>query len=179
MNDFLRRIGLVQDFQLTMNVSKSDFIRALIANLDEPQADFFDVFSRSKALYKGKVQNDQFTMKRKRRFLDSHFRSAKVTGNITTKNDTLILDIQISGFHKMFLALAALLVVFYSFAFSAMFVSNSSEVPKTFVTLFILAHATIMLAIPYFMMKRSIKTTREDLEREFFYMVKDKLNSHN
>jgi len=37
---------------------------------------------------------------------------------------------------------------------------------------FLFIHAAFMFGIPYFMMRRSVKRMKHDLEREFYYMTK-------
>jgi preprotein translocase subunit YajC len=37
---------------------------------------------------------------------------------------------------------------------------------------FIFIHAVFMFGIPYFMMRRSARKMKHDLEREFFYLTK-------
>lgn len=177
MTDFLKRIGLIDNFQIIMEVDKTDFIKTLASNLDEPQADFFDVFSRSKNVYKGKIEYDQFTMKRRKRLFDSAFRSARVHGKLSAHHEKLAIDLEIHGFYKLFIPVVIVLAVFYAFGISALFFSEAQGFSGMLAAIFILVHATFMFGIPYFALRRAVSNTREDVERDLYFMMKDKLHA--
>jgi hypothetical protein len=175
MTDFLKRIGLHDQFQITLPISKSDFLQTLLRNLDKPQAGFFDLFSSSKNLYKGKIENDIFKIKRKRKWFTSSWRHLTVHGRMSSHHDQLNIDIEIKALSFFVIPLAIILLLFYGAAFSVMLIGDVPVTTKLMVAAFIIIHGIFMLAFPYIMLKKALANTRYELERDLFFMMKDKL----
>ena len=59
MEEFLRKIKLIDSFSISLNTNKNDFVFALRKNIDEDDIDSifssaFEIFSSSKNIFKGK-----------------------------------------------------------------------------------------------------------------------------
>ena len=178
MTDFIKRIGLYDQFQITLPVSKSDFVKTLALNLDKPGWRFLDLFPSSKNLYKGKVENDSFEIKRKQKWFNSSGRYLKVLGKVTPHNEQLNINIEIKALTFAFIPLAIVLLVFYAGAFSVTLIGNIPITTKLMVAGFIIVHAIFMLAIPYITLRKAIRNTRYELERDLYFMMRDKVHAH-
>ncbi|SDI45981.1 hypothetical protein [Winogradskyella thalassocola] len=178
MEDFLRRIKLIDTFSTTLNVSRSEFISALRNNVDEADIDSifsgaFEVFTSSKNLYKGNVNHNGFRIRKRKRFFEKNIGKTIATGNLREQGETLFINTQIKGWNNSMFLFYGFLSVFYLIfivgSFANIFSSDSAF--PIFVPIFILIHALFMFGIPYFMMRRSVKRLKEDLDREFHYII--------
>lgn len=172
MNTYLKKLDLIQEIEIELLISKSDFTRKFRENVDESDLGFepFEVFTSSKNEYKGNIENTGFALKKRRKLFDSNYSFAKATGTLVQETDKLIAKTEISVFQKKMLFFVGFLLFFYAIFLSSIFLSDDNF-PKFFILPFLLFHAALMLGIPYFMMKRSVKRMAYDLERDFHYWV--------
>lgn len=176
MKEFLKRLKLIDRMTTTLQTSKVEFFNRLNEVTDAGStgmmSDTFDVFSSSKNEFKGQVNFDSFKIKRKRRFFDSNMNLAVANGTFAESNGKLTIETEIIGFNNFFIVFYVFLIIFYSiFIFGFLFSSKSGG----FIALpFILLHGAFMFGVPYFMMRRSVKRLKYELEREFFYLTKSK-----
>ena len=173
MQDFLERIQLIVHKQIKLNIDKSEFIRKFQQNVDQGNigafSGAFEAFSSSQNRYKGNITQNEFEMRRKREFFDRSSYLARVTGSFRQQNDQLVIDAKITGFNNFLIIFYVFVTLFYIF-FIYMFTSgfNDSGIPA----IFIFIHALFMYGIPYFMIRKRVKNTAGDLEKELFFMTK-------
>jgi hypothetical protein len=175
MTAFLKKIGLADNFQMELSIDKVDFVNILMANLDEPGNNPFEGFSSSKNIYKGTIRNDRFEVTRRARFFETNLSIAKTNGSLTQAGDKLIIDLEVNAFSKIMIPFLIFFVIIYGIGFSSFFFS---EVPGKLAPIglpFLAFHATFMLGIPYFMMRGSVKTAKYEIERDLFFMMRDKI----
>ena len=158
----------------TLKTTKVEFVNRLTEITDKEttgiMSDTFDVFSSSKNEFKGQINNDNFKIKRKRRFFDTNMNFSVANGIFEEKDGNLIVETEINGFNNYFLFFYAFLIIFYTiFIFG---VSSSEKNDALIAIPFLVIHGTFMFSIPYFIMKRSVKRMKYELEREFFYLTK-------
>jgi len=158
----------------TLQTSKVEFINRLNEITDRGNtgimSDIFDIFSSSKNEFKGQINFDSFKIKRKRRFFDTNMNIAVANGFFIEDNEQLIIETEIKGFSNFFTIFYIFVFIFYLVSILA-FMFNDTE--KLFIVIpFILFHGTLMCAIPYFIIRRSVKRLKYELEREFFYLTK-------
>lgn len=178
MENFFKNIKLIDSFSVKLNASKSEFASAFRANVDQGDADgwfsgMFEGFSSSKNLYVGEVNHNGFKIRRRRRFFERNFGKAVAKGSLRQENDILVVDTEINGWHNfMYFFYIFITIIYVSFFISSFFgiFSEGSSFP-VFAIFFILIHAAFMYGLPYFMMRRSVRILREDLEREFHFVL--------
>ncbi len=180
MKEFLKKIKLLDHLSTEVPIDRNLFVQRFEQQIDYGDtsvfSDFFDVFSSSKKEYKGHVNYDGFKIKRRRRFFDMNMNLAVAIGSFEQENDDLIIRTEINGFHGMMIPFYIFATIFYLifiFAFSFFTFSGQANGELAFAIPFIFVHAAFMFGIPYFMMKRSTKRMKHELEREFFYMTKE------
>jgi hypothetical protein len=133
-------------------------------------SDTFDVFSSSKNEFKGQVDLDGFKLKRRKRFFDTNMNFAIANGTFAEINGNLIIETEINGSNNFLVIFYIFLILFYAIFF---FLFLTGESKESFIAIpFILLHGTIMFALPYLIMRRSVKRLKYELEREFFYLTK-------
>lgn len=177
MKEFLKKIKLIEHFTTDIEIQKNEFIPKFKQNVDEGStglfSETFDVFSSSKNEYKGQVGYDKFKIKRRRKFFDMNMNFAVATGTYSQNNEKLIIETEVNGFSGMMIPFYLFAFVFYSIFIGAIFMADNSEGNSAgFALPFIFIHAAFMFGIPYFIMKRSTKRMKHELEREFYYMTK-------
>ncbi|MBS1572732.1 MAG: hypothetical protein JST62_10085 [Bacteroidetes bacterium] len=174
MKNILIRLKLIDTMTTTLPTSKVEFVNRLNEITDEGStgmlSDSFDVFSSSKNEFKGQVNIDSFKIKRRRRFFDTNMNFAVANGTFIENNGQLTVETEINGFNNFFILFYVALILFYSIAFFGP--SFNSVNGDYFAIPFLLLHGTFMFALPYFMMRRSVKRLKYELEREFFYLTK-------
>lgn len=176
MKEFLRRLGLVEDFSTELPIEKTAFVNRLKSQVDEGDigvfSDPFEVFSSSKNEFKGQVGFNKFKIKRRRRFFDMNLNNAIAQGTYVQEGGPLRINAEINGFIGMTIPFF-LLIAFYLIFIGAFFMADSIEGNEAgFVLPFIVIHAAFMFGIPYLVMRRSVKRMKHDLEREFYFMTK-------
>jgi len=183
MNNFLRNIKLIDSFSISLNTSKSEFTSALRNHVDDADIDSmfsgaFEAFSSSKNRYKGKVYHNSFKIRRRRRFFEKNYGKTIATGKLRDQGETLLIDTQISAWNNFMFFFIGFVALMYIIAILTIFrdlFSNDSEIP-VFVPFFIIIHAALMFGIPYFILRRNVRRLKEDLEREFYFII-NKSNS--
>ena len=177
MKEFLRKLRLIDYLQTELEIQKNDFINKLREHVDEGGtgifSDTFDVFSSSKNEYKGEVNYNGFKIKRRRKFFDMNMNMAVANGTYYEKDNKLIIDTEINGFHGMMIPFYIFCIVIYGVFIVGFLLADKIGGNVTgFAFPFIIFHAAFMMGIPYFIMRRSTKRLKHELEREFFYLTK-------
>jgi hypothetical protein len=177
MENILRKLKLISDFKIELEIEKGEFVEKLKSHVDPSEFGFLsnlsDLFSSSKNDFKGYVGRDYFELKRKRRFFDGNKNLATAKGTYSQNEKKLVLNIQTKGFSKSFIPFLIFVPIIYIIAivFSIIASVNDQNIPF-FVLPFILFHGTLMLGIPYFVMRKSLKNMEKELEKEFFFLTK-------
>ncbi len=177
MNKLLERLKLTEYFITESKIRKNEFVNKLRENVEEGNvrfcADSFGVFSSSKNEYKGKVGFEGFKIKRRRKFFNMNIIFAIAKGKYTQKNNSLIIETEINGFHRSIIPVIIGLVLTYVFTTGIFLVSNSiDEKEYGFVVLFLLFHAAFMLSIPYLIIRRNMNSLKRDLEKELYFLTR-------
>lgn len=175
MKDLLERLKLVQHFTIEMEIEKSVFISILKEKVDEGDTSVifsaFEVFSTSKNEYKGSIGLDGFKLRKRRKFFDMNMNLAIANGSYQQKDNILVIETQINGFHGMFIPYYIFVPFFYVIFFFVFFVAENTN-EWWFILPFMTIHAALMLGIPYFIIRRSVYRMMYELERDFYFMTR-------
>jgi len=177
VKDFLRKIKLVQDLSVQIEMNQSDFEKKLNSIVDKTNMgylfDILDIFSSSKNLYKGQVDAHSFKIRRKKQLFDMRFNIALASGEFKQQQELLIIETEINGFRGVMVPFLLFVPFFYIILFISLIFSNSIEGEFSFAAIpFLLFHATFMIGVPYLVMRRSIRYLKRELEREFSFLSK-------
>lgn len=177
MTTILRKLKLIDNFHIELNTTKNDFITKFSANVDYGETGFFsdpfEAFASSKNEYKGKINYEEFEIKRRKKLFDFSGSFAKAKGNFLEEGNILILEGEINAFNPIYIPFFIFGLIFYLIFFSAIIIMgiNNEGFPLLFLP-FIILHACLMFGIPFFIMRRSVKKLKYDLEREFYFIIK-------
>lgn len=171
------RLKIIDYLQVELEIPKISFVNRLREHVDDGSigalSDPFEAFSSSNNDYKGKVDSLGFKIKRRRKLFDMNIDMAVASGTYIQKDNLLIINAEINGFHVMMIPFYIFCFIFYCLIiFSFIFSDNFGGGIPVFVLPFILIHACMMLGIPYLMMRRGTKQLKRELEREFFFITK-------
>jgi hypothetical protein len=173
MKEFLKKLKLIDYLTTELHISINEFVDKLNAIVDKSDFGFFsntfDAFSSSKNELKGQINYSGFKIKRRRKFFDSNMNFAVATGTFYEERGILRIQTEINGFRPFIIPFYIVLIIFYS----AFFLITAHARSNTFFVFpFLIVHAAFMFGIPYFIMRRSVKRLKYDLEREFYYLTK-------
>lgn len=172
MEEILGKLKLIDSVTIELPIGRTEFIDLLRNNIDEMQSDFFDVFSSGKNEYKGEVTTEGFELKKKRRLFEMNINTPKAVGAFEEHGSVLVINVEINAFQTQAKLLLVSLVLFYSI-FISVCLFGGDEFPSLLLP-FILLHASFMIGVPYFLIKRSVKRMKYDLERDLYYLATKK-----
>lgn len=172
MEEFLQKIGLLQRYTLSLPVEQSRFVHLLENAVDSEEFELFEAFSASQNKFKGQVDIDGFNMRRRKTFWNSKRVFSRAKGIFRSENNKLRIDIEINGLNWAIKVFYIVVPCIY-LSFLTTILTDLQDLPL-FAIIFILFHALLMLGIPYLNIRYSIKRLKEEIEREFFYMIRDK-----
>ncbi len=155
-------------------MNKSDFVTKLYEITDSESlngfSNPFEAFSFSKNEFKGQVNEDGFKLRKRRKFFEINNNFAIATGSIIDEDGQLTINTEIKGFNNFMIIFYIFLIIFYVFFIGVMFFSSDKR--EWIFLPFIFMHGAFMALIPYFVLRRSVKRMKYDLERELFYLTK-------
>ena len=176
MKSILERLKLVDYLTTEIPIAKKDFVEKLKMNVDPGDIGIFlsafEVFSRSKNEYKGIITSESFKIRRRRKFFDMNMSFAVAEGGLKQRENLLIIESTIKAFSGIFIPFIAFLLTIYIALTITFIFSDSLGNMGWFFAPFIFIHASIMLGIPYFIMRRSVSRMKYELERDFYYLAK-------
>ncbi len=175
MSNFLRKLKVIENITIELPISKSDFIKKFRANVEYSDLSFspfegFEALSSSKFEYKGNSNEQGFEIKKRRKLFDTNYSFARAKGTYKESFDKLIITAEINAFRKKMYFFLGFILLFDILIISSAVFSKSNEL-AFFIVPFILIHALLMIGIPYFVIRRSVKRMIYDLERDFHYWV--------
>lgn len=180
MKEYLKKLQLVDHATIEIDIRRSEFVDRLNKIVDEAGTGLFsdtlDIFSQSKNEFKGTVDLEGFKIKRKRRFFDTYMNMATASGSFTDRDNGLTVETEINGFSSIMIIFYVFALIIFPVFISGIFSSLNANTNFSFP--FILVQFVFLLLLPYFLMKRSVKRMKYELEREFYYLTKDISNAN-
>jgi len=178
MNKILRRLKLIQDFELELETSKKKFVKRLKDNVDDEEIKFstsvLDVFSQGIYKYKGKVGFKKFIIKKRSRLFDIGKNISVVKGTYKQKGNSLKVPIEVNGFQggmKLYYFLITLFYLFYLPSLIADLISGQID-DGALIVIATLLQITFFFGMPYLIMRRSIRYLKSEIIRDFTNLLK-------
>lgn len=173
MEDFLRKIKLVEDISIRLDITSSEFVSALRLNVEKSNINnifsgLFEVFSSNEKEYKGLVDSRGFHIRKKKRFFDKKKGTTNAKGTFRTNANTLIINTTISAFSVKQLLISSLLLVCY-LTFVVYGVGNINSFQEVFnnISIFFLLFLVGMLLFVWFSLKNEVTNMKKDLQKQF------------
>jgi len=177
VKEYLKNLKLLDHLTTEIIIQKDDFVSKFRGHVDDGSTGMFsgsfDMVSSSKNEYRGHVGPEGFKIKRKKRLFDVNGNIAIASGSYRQDGEKLIIDMEVNGYTGIMIPFCVFIIGSYLMFIVMFFIGGSlGEGIPVFTLPFVLLHTALMLGIPYFMMRSSVRELKHDLEREFFYMTK-------
>ncbi len=165
MISFYKSIGLYESLALIIEMNPSDFTESLRKITYKTNPTFLSLVPDNgiptRFEYRGMVNQDDFTIKRRLHFFDFHVVHVLIKGKIAEENnETLVTVVFIPFFHHL---LALLFVFLTGTLISVDLIKENSNF------IFAVLPLTITMIL-YFKLKRSLKKDKYDFERELYFI---------
>lgn len=166
MNSFFKNIGLYDSLSLKISIHKEELIHRLSKITYETNSTFISLIRDStiptRFEYRGIIRENNFILKRRRRFFDINMNYPLMKGKLSDDHDETTVFIEfIPSFFQIF---TLVLLVF----FSLLLIINIENKDLNFLIIVIPA---IIIISQYFVLKREIRKGRYDFERELTYIA--------
>lgn len=173
MNDFFRKIKIIQPFSIILDITKQKFVSELSKVTENSDLGMFSIvfeaFDSDNKEFIGKVSQTGFKIRRKIKMFDTKNTVAIAEGTFKESDNKLLIEGTINGFNNFFYFIYGIIII--SFVLFIITFSFNQE-NSTFILNYILFQGLIMFIIPYFVIRRSVNRLKYELEREFFYLTK-------
>lgn len=174
MKDLLRQLKLVDKMTVVLPINSMEFANRLAEITQNRGTGLFSnpiaYFSSSNCEYIGKVDYNSFRISRRPRFFNPNMNSSVANGTFREKDGELIIETEINGFNDFYYFYYGFLVVFY--LITIIVVIFNANLDFLIVIPFFLFQSILLVILPFFAMKASVKRLKYELEREFFYLSK-------
>lgn len=161
MSAFLEKIGLQKSFTCELEIRQVDLVSRLRKHVDDRNLSFFfdilDVFSFNKNEYKGHVTDRGFKIRRKRKLFSRNSNQAVATGTFVQKDQKVQINVVISGANYALYVFSLIAIVFPFLIYNGHF--------EGFKNPFLFFIILFMLIIHYFIIRKGVKTLKQDLEQ--------------
>ncbi len=165
--------NLTQEFTTELNISKSEFIKRFKEDVDDRSLDFFseigEHFIKSKNRLKGQIDDNGFTIKKRRKFFEHNLIFAKANGTFSSHGEKLIIHTTVTSVNRLLYFIPVFALIYFAIAVIIL------GVPKAPVLIvpFLIVHFAFMAYIFYRLTKKSVEVLKYDLEREYYYLTKN------
>lgn len=170
MKSLLRRLGLLDSLVVEIPISRQTLIDYFSKRLDRDQPDFFDIFTFNKKEFKGFINEEKFTLKRRRYFPDfSTDTLAYAKGKFKEDNQYLTVSVNFVAFYAYCHAIYFCLVTIALFL--TLFVITISSIEEANIdglygAIFILAFWTFSVGLPISLIRLSVQNFKNDLAQD-------------
>lgn len=167
MNSFLKNIGLLDTLNIELNINRIELIEKLWKITYKTNTSFISL-ERDTAIptrfeYRGMIDNNGFTLKKRIRLFDINLNNPVFRGKISDQNDRTFASIEIVP--SAFQIFSSVMILCF-FLIAIYITLQATE--KDF---YFLAFTIIITIMQYFTLKRGIRRGKYDFERELIYIV--------
>ncbi|RXM39601.1 hypothetical protein BOQ62_10515 [Chryseobacterium sp. CH21] len=167
MNSFLKSIGLYNSLSIDLHISSVELVQRLMKVTYKTNTTFISL-ERDSAIptrfeYRGMIEENSFTIKRRARLFDMNRNSPVFQGTISDRNGKSSVDIEF--FPSWFQIINWILVLCFCLI---MILVNIRDDQQNFIVAVV---ALIIAVTQYFILKRGISRGKYEFERELIYIA--------
>lgn len=174
MSATFKKSGLIQNSDLLLDISPEDFRKVLEYNLDSPGFKFFGVFSKSRNQYKGKVNDQSFTMIEKRSLFQLRSALIRIEGTYQKHDKHTALFLTVNGINTALILIYLLFIVFYCVGYSVIFRMSESQAEANYPIYFAIAltaHMILQVSAPIIAKRKKVERFKNNLKDTFQKMI--------
>jgi hypothetical protein len=169
MNDFLKKIGLYETYELTLPLSKQEFNKRLLAITEEGNPDIFattfEGFKSGHKIFKGYVNENSFEIRRKRHFFDHYTNWSFAEGTIVEDSKNIRIEVEIKGLTLSALFLSVLLIGLTFIPLSLNIIKSNSQAVSPF---YLVGLVSVMVFVIYMTSRNGFIKLKNDLDGTAF-----------
>lgn len=166
MNSFFKSIGLYDNLSFEIQMNRTEFVESLKKITYQTNTSFISLIPDNgiptRFEYRGTVNENNFTIKRRKHFFDFNILHSIIKGNISEENNKTLIKIEFKPFIPHLLAL--IFVPIISILITIQMIKDGNSY-------FIIVLPIILTLIQYFGLKRCIKRDKYDFERELNFIA--------
>lgn len=177
MKEFLRRVKIIQHQTIEIEVLKQDFLKMFRHNIGVDKNEMYDevakIFKTPKGNYTGKIDLNEFVLKKRNHFFDFDKNSSIVKGKLTQIGEILRIETEIQGVSNLNFFLYLLIVSGFSFImykFSVNYMKKIGDIVS--LLLILIFHVTIIFGLPYLIIRKRIKRMKIEMNNNFIIWTK-------
>ncbi|MEL6561556.1 MAG: hypothetical protein AAFQ94_25430 [Bacteroidota bacterium] len=174
MSAIFRKSGLIQNDELSLDIAPDVFKKVLEYNLDPTGFKFFGVFSKSRNQYKGKVDDQSFTLIEKRSLFQLRSALIRIEGQYEGKNKQTAIFLTVNGINNHLILIYLLFIAFYCVGFSVIFRMSDSQAETNYPIYFAIAltaHMMLQFSAPIIAKRKKVERFKNNLENTFQEMI--------
>jgi hypothetical protein len=171
MKMVLKKLGIIDHLSTTLKISQKQFTDRLNQITETGSTSIFSVFSTTIKEYRGQINTDTFTIKRRRWILDYNMNFTVVTAEFTEENNELKVESEINGFNWYFLFM--MIGIIFVSILGMISITTLKDNVGLIIIPFLFFQVFMTIGMLYFLMKVSVKRFKYNLERELFYLTKN------
>ncbi|MDR6158377.1 hypothetical protein QF023_001893 [Chryseobacterium sp. SLBN-27] len=168
MHSFYKSIGLYEHLSFNMDMNKSEFIESLRKITYKTNTNFISLVPDNgiptRFEYRGIVNPNNFTIRRRIRFFDSNISASIIKGQFLEKNNRMEISIE---FFPLRFHILILLLFSISFLIIVLYLDRKENNEFIFPLIMM---PIIISTTHYFTVKRNIQRSKYDFERELYFI---------
>ncbi|WP_028873215.1 hypothetical protein [Psychroserpens burtonensis] len=159
MESLFKKLKLVDSLVFEYDIEPKEFQKRIKQIVDEETPILLDELYRSKKIFCGKVGDNKFTLRKKRKFMNLNIQSSNAVGILSVENQKTKLNVKIFGYDEISTLAIIIGPIFFLILFSVIIIKKAYPALILFVPI-----ATLILIFPYYIMKKNMKTFRIELK---------------
>ena len=159
MESLFKKLKLVDSLVFEYDIEPKEFQKKIKQIVDEETPILFDELYRSKKIFCGKVEGNKFTLRKKRKFMNPNIQSSNAVGIISEENQKTKLNVKIFGYDEISTIAIIVGPIFFLILFSVIIIKEAYPA-----LILLIPIATLMLSLPYYIMKKNMKKFRIELK---------------
>ena len=175
MSSFLERIKLKTSYEVEYPIGQEEFTALFKENVDYGDTSLqpFEALKSSENDYVGDISKYGFKLRRRRRMFDFNQNLSIVSGEFLGLTRNITIRLTINAFRKILLIPLILLLLLYAVGIvvGIIFSIREDSAIITYILPPVLIHGLLMFGIPYFLMRRSVRKMKKEIDREFTYWI--------
>ena len=178
MKKVYRFLGLIENHQMVLDVSKNSFIELLRSHVGTDTNSSMDIFSSGNIDFKGSVGYGGFYLRKRRGFFDKSRPYCKAIGTFREENDKLIIDIEFNNISPPIIFVYAFFLLFdlisiFGIITNALSLNFTEAIHSLSNLVSVVVFSAIVAGITYFVSKRTIEKMKYLMESNFYnYLTK-------
>lgn len=173
MTKFPERLKVTREIQITLEISKRDFVKVLSDHIDPDRFGLFEAFKPGMNRYKGTVNSIGFALRRKRRIFQAGTAHVRIKGEFTSSDSPTKINIRLKSWNMKTSVLYLLFLSFYIFGFSVIFDQGvfKNNVNQWLAFIALTLHMFLLCSAPVIILRKSVNRVAEMLTTDLHDLV--------